>query len=268
LSLDKLEVGSEVSFAGFVVSSTGMRPDPNKLAAIASFPSPTNITGLRSFLGLANQLASFLPDFAHATVKLRGLLKSSSAWLWLDEHEEEFRRVRDILVSPLVVKPFDPALQTELMTDASNLHGLGYALVQREKSGRPRLIQCGSCSLSPAQKNYAVVELEMAAMWWAVEKCNFFLRGLEGFTILTDHRPLLGVFKRPLAAINNSRLQRLRENLAQYDFTVAWTPGKRHLIADALSRYPVFGPTNMDRELASAPQSQSTTRPYTSLQTI
>jgi hypothetical protein len=67
-----------------------------------------------------------------------------------------------------VVKPFDPSLATNLMTDASNLYGLGYTLIQREKDGRPYLIQCGSCTLFPAQKNYAVVKLELTAVWWAV----------------------------------------------------------------------------------------------------
>ncbi|XP_059084399.1 uncharacterized protein LOC131881531 [Tigriopus californicus] len=130
-SIDKLEVGKRVPFAGFIVYC--LTPDPAKVEAISAFPSPKNLTGL------------------------------------------------------------------------------GYALIQREKSGRPQLIQCGSCTLSPAQRNYAVVELELTAVW----------------------------------------LQRLRENLAQYKFTVMWTPGKRHLIADALSRYPVFGPSHaLDKELA------------------
>ena len=37
------------------------------------------------------------------------------------------------------------------------------------------------------------------------------------------------------------RLQRFREKTFPYNFDVIWSAGKEHLIADALSRAPVFG---------------------------
>jgi hypothetical protein len=65
--------------------------------------------------------------------------------------------IRQILTSPLVLKPFDQKLKTELLTDASCLKGLGYALIQRETDGTPRLIQCTSKSLTSAERGYAVI---------------------------------------------------------------------------------------------------------------
>ena len=99
LFLDKLEIGDRVIFAGFVVSAEGLKPDPTKLKAITAFPSPTSLTGLRSFLCLTNQLAIWLPDFAHTTVKMRELLKKSLEWLWLPEHEAKFKRVCELSLS-------------------------------------------------------------------------------------------------------------------------------------------------------------------------
>ena len=46
--------------------------------------------------------------------------------------------------------------------------------------------------------------------------------------------------------LNNQRLIRIREKLLDFSFTVTWVPGKTHYIADALSRYPVFGPHEME----------------------
>jgi hypothetical protein len=43
--------------------------------AIGKFPVPTDLTSLRGFLGLLNQLGLFLPDLAHLTVDLRQLQK-------------------------------------------------------------------------------------------------------------------------------------------------------------------------------------------------
>lgn len=240
LSLDKLQVGQCMKFAGFIVNQDGVTQDPDKLASLSRFPTPVNITELRSFLGLSNQLGHFLPDLAHATVKMRELLKKKNAFLWLDEHDKEFQKAKDLLCSPAVVKPFDPVLKTEILTDASRLHGLGYALIQRDRMSNPRLIQCGSCSLTTAQQNYATVELECSAIQWAINKCYFYLRGLPGFKVITDHRPLVGIFDKPLSSLANARLQRMRENLVAYSFTVEWSAGKTHLIADALSRAPYF----------------------------
>ena len=64
----------------------------------------------------------------------------------------------------------------------------------------------------------------------------------SAFRIWTDHRPLVGIFDKALAALENARLMRMREKIVPYTFKITWVDGKTHHIADALSRYPVFGP--------------------------
>jgi hypothetical protein len=51
------------------------RPSAKRTMAIANFPVPTDLTTLRGFLGLVNQLGHSLPDLAHLRVDLRQLLK-------------------------------------------------------------------------------------------------------------------------------------------------------------------------------------------------
>ena len=60
-------------------------------------------------------------------------------------------------------------------------------------------------------------------------------------SIWTDHRPLVGIFDKALAALENARLMRMREKIIPYTFKITWVAGKTDYIADALSRYPVFG---------------------------
>ncbi|XP_059087680.1 uncharacterized protein K02A2.6-like [Tigriopus californicus] len=197
LSKTKAQIGSFVKFAGYVIGPDGVRPDPAKVATISKFPAPTNLTDLRSFLGLTNQLG---PVLGH----------------------------------------FDPSLPTFLLTDASCLKGLGYALLQTHANGESKLIQCGSRYLSDAETRYAVCEIEALAVQWAVQKCRIYLLGMH-FTVITDHRPLLGIFKGSnLASMDNPRLQRMLIKLSGYTFDIQWTPGKSHHIADSLSRYPLF----------------------------
>ena len=90
------------------MSGDGVRPDPEKVTSLRDFPTPHDLTSLRSFLGLANQLGHFIPDLSHLTIRLRALLKSNVAWFWMAEHEADFKRII------LLLKPFNPVSYTHL----------------------------------------------------------------------------------------------------------------------------------------------------------
>jgi len=238
LSANKLEIGQTVKFAGHIVTAEGVKPDPARLTAISEFPSPQDLTGLRSFLGLANQLGSYIPELAALSAPLRPLLKKGNAWVWTVEHQAAFEKMKAALCSPAVVKYFDPTLPSFILTDASRT-GLGFALVQRDEDGRNHLIMCGSRSLTPAETRYAPVELECLGVVYALQKCEFYIRGApNAFQVITDHKPLVGVFDKPLGDTANPRLLRLRLRTVDLNFTVKWQPGKMNIIADALSRAP------------------------------
>ena len=249
LSLKKLEVGESVKFAGFQVSSKGVQPLSDRTDSIRNFPTPDNVQDVRSFLGLAQQLGHFLPDLAHVSEPIRELLKKNVSFQWTPTQEEAFTTLKNLLTSPMLVHHFDPSLHTELVTDASRL-GLGFALIQRGPNGNPRLIQCGSKSLSDAETRYAVCELEGLAILYGIRKCRHYLMGHNGFLVITDHKPLKGVFSKDLSLIENARLRSYREKLTGYTFTLEWREGKTHLIADALSRNPVFPANDMPSEEA------------------
>jgi hypothetical protein len=241
VSRSKFQIGNRVKFAGHIISADGISPDPDMLKAIKEFKRPANKTELRSFLGLANQLASFVPDLAHVTSHLCKLTSSKNAYTWLDDHERDFQLTKSLLSSDMVIKPFDPLATTFLLTDASRLNGLGFALMQKHPQGDThRLVMCGSKALTDTQKRYATVELEALAIVYAIQKCSFYLKGLPSFYVITDHRPLIGCFNKPLHELENARLLRLREKIAEYSPSLIWAEGKNHLIADALSRAPVF----------------------------
>ena len=254
LSKEKIQWGRRVKFAGFLVTDEGVKPDPEKVEKIKKWPAPKNIHELRSFLGLANQFGSFMPDLAHLTATLRPLTGKNQAYNWLDDiHGKAFEEIKEALTSDAIVKPFDPAKPVELHTDASRHHGLGYILLQPAADGRLALVDCHSRSLTPAESRYATIELELLAVQWAVERCSYYLYGLSNFTVVVDHRPLQGLFKKHLPDIPNPRLLRIREKLQGYSFDVTWVPGKQHAIADALSRMPKFSPPedgeDLDREI-------------------
>ena len=91
----------------------------------------------------------------------------------------------------------------QLLTNASR-GGIGFCLVQTEVCNKVSLlIMAGSQFLSPAKKNYAIAELELLVIQWAVEKCRLYLARTD-FTVIMDHQPLLGILnQKNLDAISN-----------------------------------------------------------------
>ena len=85
---------------------------------------------------------------------MRELLKKNTAFNWLEDHKKEFTRMKNILTGDRVVKPFDPMKHSTLVTDASRLHGIGYALMQKDSDGKLKLITWGSRSLTGAESRY------------------------------------------------------------------------------------------------------------------
>ena len=65
---------TSIKILGHLVSSEGIKPDPEKIKSILSLPVPKNVAEIRSFLGMANQQSKFAPDLATKTKPLRDLL--------------------------------------------------------------------------------------------------------------------------------------------------------------------------------------------------
>jgi hypothetical protein len=140
----------------------------------------------------------------------------------------------------LVLINFDPSRPTILLTDTSRLKGLGFALVHTEEVNdkeRIRLVTCGSRSLNPAEKSYAIVKLEALAVKYGVEKCRYYLLGMQKFKDWSDHRPLVGIWRKQIIKIGNARCQKWRENLSVYNFEA----GKQHflIVVDRYSGFPL-----------------------------
>ena len=108
-----------MGFAGYVLDSNGVAPDPSKVETIVKFPRPTNITELRSFMGMVVQLADFSSEISATAGPLRPLLRTDVPFNWTDDHEKSFESVKKALVSPPILATFDPAAETVLQTDAS-----------------------------------------------------------------------------------------------------------------------------------------------------
>ena len=120
-----------------------MKPDPEMMKGIADFPRPKTQTDVRALLDQANQFTTFVPDLVQVCPAIRSLLGRGNAFVWTPAHEAEFLMIKKNLTSPMLVKPFNPEYDMELLTDPSRLFGLGFALIQKSKEGQVQLVRYG-----------------------------------------------------------------------------------------------------------------------------
>ena len=227
---------AEVPYLGYVISKTGIRPDPAKTDKVRNFPTPTDPTSVRSFVGLASYYRRFVPQFASVAAPLHRLTKKDVAFEWSSECEAAFSKLKSLLTeAPVLVYPrFGKGEHFLLETDASGV-GLGAVLSQQQSDGRYHPIAYASRSLQPSEKNYAISELETLAIVWAVKYFRPYLLGYP-CTVLTDHAACVSLLNTPRPS---SKLARWAMTLQEMDLSIKHRSGHTNASADALSRFPV-----------------------------
>ena len=213
---------SQQTFLGHLVDQEGIRADPEKTSAVTKMKPPMNISELRRFMGMVNQLGKFLPNLTNLTQPLRQLLSKKSTWLWGPDQDRAFADVKAELAKPTVLALYDPSLPTKVCANASS-HGLGAVLMQKSNSSwKP--IAFASRSMTETQQRYAQIEKEVLASTWACEKFSTYILGMK-FLIDTDHKPLV-----PLLGMKHldrllPRILRFRLRLARFDYSIVHVPG-------------------------------------------
>lgn len=233
LQPDKCEfLHHEVGYLGHIISSNGVRPDPNKIRAIQNFPSPRTQKNIKQFLGLAGYYRRFIPNFSKTAKPLTDLLKKDKKFLWQQPQIEAFNTLRNSLCSEPILQYPDFTKPFNLTTDAS-----GYAIggvLSQGRVNRDLPIAYTSRTLNSAELNYSTIEKECLSIVYCTNYFRPYLYGRK-FIIVTDHKPLvwLNSIKDP-----SSRLWKWRTKLAEYEYEIHYKKGRLNSNADALSRNP------------------------------
>ena len=236
LNRDKCEISkTSVRFLGHEVSEKGILPDRNKLKAILDLPRPKNVTELKRFMGMFNYLSKFILNAAELSHPLNELLKSKVEFVWGTPQADAFQKIKHALVSPPVLMPFDPNVETRLSADASSF-AIGAVLEQKSAGSNTfKPVHFVSRALIPAEVSYAQIEKEALAVSWACERLSMYLKGLQ-FSILTDHKPLVSLLgTKPIHDLT-PRIQRFRLRLLGFNYNISHVSGKSFFIPDTLSR--------------------------------
>ncbi|KAL5477033.1 hypothetical protein EMCRGX_G023772 [Ephydatia muelleri] len=228
-----------VEYLGYHISGEGISPTKEKRRAIVDAPVPKDISQLKSFLGLVNYYAKFLPCLADTLAPLYKLLTKHQPWSWGADQAAAFQKAKFQLTSDVLLVHFDPSKKIALSCDASP-YGIGVVLSHLQEDGSDRPIAYASRSLAPAEKNYSQIEKEGLAVVWGVKKFHQFLFGRQ-FVVYSDHKPLQFLFSetKPVPTMASSRIQRWALTLSAYNYQMVFRPGKNQGNADGLSRLPL-----------------------------
>ncbi|UYV84238.1 K02A2.6-like, partial [Cordylochernes scorpioides] len=158
----------EIEYLGHLVTGEGIRPLDHKVQAIQKAKTPTNISELRSFLGLVNFYGKLIPNLPELLKPLHELLHKKRPWVWTKECGEAIDKCKNSITSERVLVPYDTTLPLCLATDASQI-GVG-AVLSHIIEGQERPIMFASRTLSEAEQNYSQIEKEALAIIYGVTK--------------------------------------------------------------------------------------------------
>ena len=234
INLMKSEFGkATVKYLGHIVGQGQVRPLDAKIQTIVKFPIPTSRKELARFLGMAEYYRNFCLNFSEIAAPLTNLLSKKVKFVWTDDCQLAFDKVKLLLQKSPVLKSPDYEKPFKLIIDSSDV-GTGSVLVQEASDGLDHPVSYFSKKFLKYQKNYSVVEKETLGLVLALEHFDVYL-GSTPFKIkvYTDHNPL--TFLKTMKN-KNQRLVRWSLALQEYNLEIQHIPGSENVVADALSR--------------------------------
>ena len=227
---------TRVNFCGHVVSYNEVRMEHDKVEAVRSWLPPTTVGELRTFVGFVNYYRRFLRQIGGLAAPLTALMGQGATNKPLQLTEVELRAFEAIklaVTSEPVLRAFEPYKPVAVFADTSDEQAGSFWAQDHGHGWQPGGFE--SHKLSPAERNYSIRDKELLAI---VQACRRWRHRLHGRKVLvfTDHESLklllLG------KEMQEGRVARQLEFLAQFDLQVEYLPGKKQLVADALSRLP------------------------------
>ena len=218
----------KILYLGHMLTGQSISPDPKKLQSVEEWPIPESVTQVRSFLGFANYFRRFIKNYADIAKPLDEITGKGARFSWNDERQKAFEDLKSALICAPVLLLADVSKPFRVFTDASDSYIAGALMQESKDSWHP--VAFASRKLSPAEKNYTIVEKETLAVVFALQCWRLYL--FQHFDLFTDNQAVVYLRSKPNL---RPREARWAEFLADYHFSVHHIPGEVN-IADPLTR--------------------------------
>jgi hypothetical protein len=157
----KCEFGmTKLLYLGHIINAHGVQVHRENIRAILDWPTLRNVTESRNFFGLCNYYKRFVKRFSQlgATLTRRG------AFIWTDESHKEFKHMKVVMGTCMVLALPNFTLPFVLECDASG-EGIREVLMQ---GGHPIVFE--SKKLNQLEKLYPIYDKEMLIIMHALTK--------------------------------------------------------------------------------------------------
>lgn len=205
---------------GHVITTEGLKADPEEIRAVQEMPTPTDVAGVRRFISFTNYLSKFLPRLSNVCMPLRQLTLQNVEWFWTDIHD----RAHDTSTSSQVFWLYqgcDPPMWCIKQGPGSS-HNAGWAAYCLRQPCTDR-----------RRDAHAQIEKELLSVVYGLEKFHTYMYG-RSVAVQSDYKHLEMIFKKSLHKAPK-RLQRMLMRTQLYDIELNYRRGSTMYLADALS---------------------------------
>jgi len=170
----------EVKYLRFIITTKGIRMDPEKVSCVLGWETPKNVTDVQCFLGFANFYRRFFKDYSKVVMPLTRMTKKEGGkyvpFVWGSEQQAAFDLFKKVFMSASILRHFDYVREIIVDTDASDYVSAGI-LSQYDEEGILHPVAFYSKKHSPVECNYEIYDKELLTIVRAFEEWRPHLEG-------------------------------------------------------------------------------------------
>ena len=170
---------------GHYISGSGLEPVPEKLDSLKQMPPPTDLTGVRRFLGFVGYYRKFIPKYSDLARPLTNLTRKDTPFEWTTSCQTAFEMLKEFLLKEPILKYPMPDKPYILYTDASKYAWAG-VLTQAYEYGEGDVLEVIHHPITyisglfrGPQVNWAALTKEAYAIYMSVKKLDYYLTTLK-----------------------------------------------------------------------------------------
>ena len=172
----------ELYYLGHLLTTEGLKPQPEKVKAISELKPPTTSKGVRVFLGMVGYYRKFISRFADAARPLTKLTRREVKFEWTKDCQEGFEYLRTCLMKDPILKYPDPSKRYVIFTDASDQAAAG-VLCQEYPDINGKMTELPtaylSAQFSDTQFKWSTVVKEGYAIYYCIKKWKPYLEDVQ-----------------------------------------------------------------------------------------
>ena len=234
-----------IDYLGLILEKGVTSMEPAKVEGVKSWPTPSMVKQVCSFLGFCNFYHAFIHGFSHLAKPLNELTKKDHPWTWEQLQQDAFDTLKScITAQPVLIQPhLDQPFKLEV--DSSGFTQ-GAVLMQKGEDGKRHPIGFYSKTLTKPERNYNIKDLEFSAMVNTLLNWRALLAGSPHEIIVHTDHVNLQYWTQPHKI--SHRVACLMQALEEFPIRIQHIPGRTNTCADALSRCPDYDQGEKDNE--------------------